>query len=35
MTDLYEDIEARVELTIQDILTVREEGEHLTIIEKM
>ena len=34
MADSYENIEARVELTVQDILTVREEGEHLTIAEK-
>ena len=34
MADSYEDIEARVELTVQDILTARKEGEHLTIIEK-
>ena len=34
MADSYEDIEARVELAVQDILTAREEGEHLTIAEK-
>ena len=35
MTDSYEDIETRVELAVQDILTIREEGEHLTITEKV
>ena len=35
MADSYEDIEARIELAVQDILTVREKGEHLTITEKV
>ena len=34
MADSYEDIEARVELAVQDILTVREEGEYLITAEK-
>ena len=34
MTDSYKNIETRIELTVQDILTVRKKREYLTITEK-
>ena len=34
MTDSYENIETRLELTVQDILTVRKKREYLIIIKK-